>query len=122
MKQLKDYIHFYIGCEVVRFNGRIGLHITGILVGVTTGYLLVKGGYATARVEFDEDTRLVLRRLESMTEDQENYYDSRMDDAYISHDMEAIAIIINDLIAEGYDCHGLIDAGLAIDAETLTQK
>lgn len=122
-KQLKDYIHFYIGCKVEwGFEGQKKI---GILSGLDKRYgwqvfdpTNIIAPYRYVRIEL---IMPVLRRMESMTEDEDQ---RQFREANRGHyiDMHWYPEGFAWLLEKRFDLFGLIDAGLAIDAATLNNK
>lgn len=117
-KQLKDYLHLYLGCEVKYSNG---LHY-----GTARYDAVYPEGIRIAGIEiwmFFNQVQLILRRLESMTEEERREKDEiYWRDWYpfgVIQEMEARKI--QHLLSKGFDLFGLIDAGLAIDAATIDE-
>lgn len=133
-KQLKDYLHYYIGHVDYRVK-----YIDGS--SWTVWSKLTPGRYARAVEDHSvEKIEIVVRKLESMTEDE--WQEIRF---HLSADIVAAVPIIKwqdrprwvvvlenriqtntlkfldgiELIKRGFDLFGLIDAGLAVDKDTL---
>lgn len=126
MKQLKDYLHYYIGCKMIRSSHWEPQYEPYILT------------FENIREAIEFSDRPLLCRLEDMTE--EDWYSVEAETSLMidAHGLNAVRdnfmigtdeyrlgwTIVNDaLIAmrkRGIDVDGLIDAGLAIDAKPLT--
>lgn len=115
MKELKDYLHLYIGCKIQRpgINGQVLVETLDLK-------------YASWILSF-EDAKLILRRLESMTEiEGEEMYSGmtgsfEVDIPIIGGDTATIRLSpyqIQFLLSKGFDLFDLIDAGLAIEDKT----
>jgi len=123
MKELKDYIHYYIGCRMIRSSH---------WEPQNEPYLLDFRALKEA-VEFGD--RPILRRLESIKEDDAiEFLKSAIPGAeYVTHNEYAVIwksqgstsdisflfgppLAFHYLLRQGFDLFGLIDAGLAIDA------
>lgn len=120
MKQLKDYIHHYIGCEVQNFNEE-----SGKLIGVEMPNTAIVDPAPSAidnifrrRLWSLKAVKPILRRLGSMTEDEDQ---RQFREANRGHyiDMHWYPEGFAWLLEKRFDLFGLIDAGLAIDAATL---
>jgi hypothetical protein len=123
MTQLKDVIHFYLGCRVVH----PALKNNRVLTAVWMQSLLDKG----------IDVKLILRRLSDMTEEECEEYGMMYEQGkYDSQSLEFDCKIglsayyigtknaaerIRALLKAGFDLFGLIESGQAIDAKTLQQ-
>jgi hypothetical protein len=142
MDKFTDW-HLYIGCPC-RIND-VGNYT---LDGVWNGSLYLRDKGRVSKVFFDEVgcVKLVLRRLESITREENEKYDKWMDfsdytsggtfelkknmvhssmfvdenNAYI--DVYFVAQMINELRKDGFDCDRLIESGQAIDQATLNQN
>lgn len=114
MKELKDYLHLYIGCKLQRG-------------GTVTYALLSAAEYAS----FDawSDLKPILRPLSDMTEEEKTEYKAKfngMESTNILPEIRAGRLInfhlnskspfeVAFLLSKGFDLFGLIEAGLAID-------
>lgn len=131
MKELKDYIHFYIGCKcqtISRTESEQGKPM-GYRVGnlVDVDILCLNVGISRADTgciwyKFDE-IKPILRPLSDMTEKERNFINmSKQElDQSIFEDPNASFYVTEFvyLLSRGFDIFGLIDAGLAIDSKTL---
>ncbi len=128
--QWKDVAHLYLGCDVVIDYDPAG--IAGMLidkcVGVSDYGISVSNGY----IEKFEKTKPILRKLDSMTEDEKKELIT-INDAEGS--ISAISFNINSnldfyfkrtnfavvafLLSKYFDIFNLIDSGQAIDAKTI---
>jgi hypothetical protein len=123
MKDIKDYIHFYIGCKTNH----------GTLIGIDSGICMVRFecGYLS-RGPINE-IKPILRKLSSMTEEEQIEVDKRGSDGWqlinphydekrqnihlgVVHRQAAE---VSYLLSRGFDLFGLIDANLAIDKDTI---
>lgn len=118
-KELKDYLHLYIGSKV------------------WTTHLALNNGEPQALTVsinnlFDilykyHDSKLILRPLSSMTEDDVKEENLEISDLFYeiipSHRKRGYfyftANQVHWLLSRGFDLFGLIDSGLAVNAETL---
>lgn len=139
-KKIKDYLQFYIGCDVkypTHDGGVVTAQLTGFSIkdGVETTYKKKRNGsYGDYISEDDGEERghetyvhnikPILRPLSDMTEEDANRFahlkDVHWDGKLIT--VKAAATLVNFLRSKFYDCDGLIEAGLAIAPQTLTQK
>lgn len=123
MKDLKDFIHLYLGCEYIIAFGN----------GNTTSPLKIDGdtinNFSKGRIV---NIKLLLRPLSSMTEEEAeqigiwNWWKANGD---TDIDMSKIYWISQtflpshfvSLLSKGFDLFGLIEEGLAIDSSKLAQ-
>lgn len=118
--------HLYLGCEVkYHFEER------GILVGVSASeyekgktIAIINVGIDDFQEWYIEETTLVLRKLDSMTEEdcRELRIDSPRD---LEGNLGNLILTQNDfayLLSKGYDLFQLIEKGLAIDSSSLSTK
>ena len=128
MKELKDYIHLYIGCELI---GKLhGKPTKGLLTGIS-------GEYEAEIQFFEEDginvfeypeyndfekVKLILRPLSDMTEEEKLFvynFDIWLGGMSVNESLPINAEITYFLLSKHFDIFGLIPAGLAIDKTTL---
>lgn len=121
MKEIKDYLHFYIGCEVT-----IEGHKNAILGAVGVGH----GKQVIIRWPLEDEwsyadigeIRPILRRLSDMTEEEEAEMVKTQDDVKLDG-YPQITLMVDSghtfrwLLSKGFDIFNLIDSGLAIDAK-----
>lgn len=134
MKQLKDYLHLYLGCECRIGDSPDPHHVlmvneTGLSICTGTNVKGIPIWYKTAHA------KLVLRPLSDMTEEEfevfksycENDFSKMViiesmskDESYtrLCHQAEAQRY----LLSRSFDLFNLIPEGLAIDKTTLNQK
>lgn len=123
-KEIKDYLHLYLGHDVLAFGERvkmIGIHESGVLMD---GKYFNEGYY-----DFN-DVKPILRPLSSMTEEEQDY---------VWHTEEPNSILKMDngtkqrkvvlapertayLLSKGFDIFNLIPEKLAVTAETFEAK
>lgn len=130
MKQLKDYLHYYIGCELKTDTGKVTL--IGVLNDKFNGnyQIAVLNGNITY-MSIIERYKPILRRLEDITEDEADYIYNNFD---VCFDTDALGnpvfdwddirannafAIFHYLLKESFDLFNLIDENLAIDKKTL---
>lgn len=134
--KLKDYIHYYYGCEFIA---------NGMRYTIDRIDRLIKG---TRQNPFGREVwndfephkiKLVLRRLEDMTEEEARGFlnHAKPHSEYIFHNEHAVCwqyqgskseiwflfgppAGFHYLLQQSFDLFGLIDAGLAINIKTLT--
>lgn len=127
-KEIKDYLHYYIGCEVLgQLNGE---KRKGYLTGVTNGgteceiqFFEEDGINVFEEPEFNtsEEVKVCLRPLSDMTEhERSESFDAwnkplldKTDERNIPKKRQAQEV--KHLLSKHFDLFGLIDAGLAID-------
>lgn len=131
MKQLKDYLHFYLGCK---FLYKIDPHEWSKPMELTTAQLEL-----SHRLKDDPEChyKLLLRPLSSMTEEEAKEYAGlffvdcdlslvkfynlghciaiRYYDAFLHLPSQYEPKQFQYLLSKGFDLFGLIDEGLAID-------
>lgn len=131
-KQLKDYLHLYLGCEC-RITGYSELrHIlmvneTGLSVCTGTD---INGVHIWWK---SKDCKLLLRPLSDMTEDEgfalsdimgfftpDNFISAIKSGSKYVMDFRLSFELTQYLLKQGFDLFGLIESGLAID-KTKTQ-
>lgn len=141
-KDIKDYLHLYLGCEVqLRHNGTFvpdPYEPTCYLSRITDGRMDSVGvrydGSEEIIYPFTADIKPILRPLSDMTEEEARQlcpngeepflkYLSEKDEWYTNriHFYTAYSECYRFLLSRGFDLFGLIDSGLAIDA-TKIQK
>lgn len=114
-KDIKDYLHLYLGCEIITHSvdgKQVAKQIlnTSWLDEIQRGYNPVKP---------------ILRPLSNMTEEEGKEAESAWNEFMgfgetISRGMNcAHANRIKYLLSKGFDLFGLIEAGLALDKTTL---
>ena len=110
-KELKDYLHLYLGCEVL-VEGDIRKLITIYLNGyVEVNYNDIGGQ------EFPiNEIKPILRPLSDMTEDEEYDY-WKLKGGNASNEFQGETTLF--LLSKYFDIFGLIEADLAIDKTTL---
>lgn len=108
MKNIKDYLHLYLGCDCL-YNERSALP--------NERFVLTIGNVFWAQSHTDE-FKLILRPLSSMTEDEK---DSLIQMYVNTPDNLASAERVRYLLSKHFDLFGLIEAGLAIDATKTDQ-
>lgn len=135
MKELKDYLPFYLGCEVFgTYNDASGSrgYLTGVINGGTEceiQFFLEDGFNVEEEPYFNnaEEIKPLLRPLSDMTEDERERF-GWQDESEFRYLSDAHQVMKNyyygwqfiDLLKLHFDLFGLIESGLAID-KTLTQ-
>jgi hypothetical protein len=132
---IKDYLHYYLGQQVLINNG---IHENKIDHLTYVHHLGDCGGHQYEWLA--KDCQLILRSLEDMTEEEARGYLSVLPVVreYLSHDeygvywrslgVSSAVMMFNYgpvecfhyLLSKGFDLFALIPAGMAIDAKTLT--
>jgi hypothetical protein len=121
-KNIKDYIPYYTGATLVYGSGKYvikGFHYTESHADKLTVFVLNEDGDEDA-LPIDENSRIVLRPLSDMTDDEESELRNIWSDEYETGNnytsIIADAAQIKWLLSKHFDLFGLIEAGLAIDA------
>jgi len=112
-KKIEDYLHLYLGCRFVLKLKQPSKwkYSADIYFGVDA--------YKAFLAKSDDhiDPILLLRRLDSMTEEEhQRYHDLGIDTGTCFEDMKIDAIRTKYLLSKHFDLFGLIDSGLAIDS------
>jgi hypothetical protein len=132
---IKDYLHLYLGCEVMP-NDIPDITYKLFSVHYNDDVVLVKEDwhlFSFEKYRFSE-IKPILRPLSDMTTGEKFKFNPKNEDGEIGQEFMGsesetpyafvsftdMARTINQLRALGFDCDGLIEAGLAIDATTLT--
>lgn len=123
MKDIKDYLHLYLGCKV-----EIGATLPGMLLGVEGNTAFVKH-FTEGRICMAlKQVKPILRPLSDMTEEEgveaevawkegSNYGET------IGQGLNcAYAYRLKYLLSKGFDLFNLIPKGLAIDKSSLPTK
>ncbi len=117
MKQLKNYLHLYLGCDTNK--GKLcSVNIEGICIVMMNDGQIEAGNI--------EDIKPILRPLSDMTEEEREEfknvrYGHRLLDISLFIDLELSATYVKWLLSKHFDLFGLVEAGLAINATTLTE-
>lgn len=128
MKDIKDYIHLYLGCECIDENGERGWF---------SGFDVCERDYSITMISMryqgrDDDfavfndneecdrIKLLLRPLSDITEEEKKEIEA-MEQNNTSYPTMAYALAPHFvyLLSRGFDIFGLIDAGLALDKTKL---
>lgn len=122
MKELKDYLHLYIGCEVLDLKKDETARLIAVVDRFKTRSAQVEYPEYTA-FKYIEEIKPILRRIESMTQDEEREMHSleKSFEDKVHLNIELYAAMTKWYCDKHFDLFGLIDASLAIDAATLTQ-
>lgn len=110
MKKVEDYIHLYLGCECYDTFRKV----TGILTAIFKNSVRIDNGYGQWHIS---TIKPILRRLETMTEEEANELDWRFP---VEEDANIVIKNLNPdeflyLLKQGFDLFNLIEEGLAID-------
>lgn len=125
-KKIEDYLHLYLGCEVMGTEPAWGESRKGYLTGI-------HGEYEAEIQFFEEDgvnvsespaynkftqVKPILRPLSSMTQEEADDYNkksaTRFSLDYFRDQVMEEAEVTRYLLSKHFDLFGLIDAGLAI--------
>ena len=124
MKDIKDYLHLYLGCECKMTKpGYHAVHELGLSADTSfalNGKLLKYFIEPTTKAEL----KPFLRPLSDMTEDEEMeaktlHFNLSEKDAHSTTRIEVMAGMTHWYLSKGFDLFGLIDAGLAINKTKL---
>jgi hypothetical protein len=126
-KNINDYLKYYIGCQVDASGEKeilTGYEVGGDgMITVSTRY---RGNLINYHYEHDgfDGLKLVLRKLSSMTEEEESEYTSLIDqwNFGFKRNMLGAAQSTHYLLSRGFDLWNLIDEKLAIDADTIVKE
>jgi hypothetical protein len=110
MKEIKDYLHLYLGCEIINTNEDGTIWFKGILTADTLN-LILKG-----RLNM---SKMLLRPLSSMTDKDEEATGLNAAYEFAHYTFTPSEFLY--FLSHGFDLFGLIEAGLAIDVTTLNQ-
>lgn len=114
MKDIKDYLPFYLGCDV-EYKGKIYSWFPENKPHIE---LCSKIGKRVSYCLWNE-VNPILRPLSDMTESEKyNMLDPMMfglEKLLGTNKIEQAAELVNQLRKKGFDCDGLIEEGLAID-------
>lgn len=123
-KELKDYLHLYLGCQVqykfITIIEKLELRI-GKLYGIKGSYCFLETVYGF-KEERIEDVRPILRPLSDMTEEEVNEADTLQKFQLEDEDEAQVlnyALMTKFLLSKRFDLFGLIESELAIDKTTL---
>lgn len=127
MKELKDYLHLYLGCEIDISGQREILDSVAKSGQIET---LFRGHLRNYRDLSDEDIAPILRPLSDMTDEEYTEYaniefgEDTTDWDYDEKTKRSIGEVTEFnrfayLLKKHFDLFGLIEAGLAIDKTTL---
>ena len=112
-KELKDYLHLYLGCEIDISGQREILDSVAKSGQIET---LFRGYLRNYRDLSDEDIAPILRPLSDMTDEEaQEVYTIKGKNAFNNFEGETT----KHLLSKHFDLFGLIEAGLAIDKTTL---
>lgn len=110
MKDIKDYLPFYLGCEVMKVGKRKSYK--ELLTAYSLKYYYNHFGHY--------DTKLILRPLSDMSDKEKDFRWNNFINIKVI-DQTVVAEEIRWLLSKGFDLFGLIESGLAI-SKTQTQE
>lgn len=127
MKDIKDYLHLYLGCEATTDSGLIGNLIT-INHEASIAIIRINPEAGQTISKMYSEIKPILRKLSSMT-------DEEIDEVWHSHEpQDVLTMNYSDgrnvrkvsltaertryLLSRGFDLFGLIDSGLAIENQS----
>lgn len=125
MKEIKDYLHLYLGCECKRMGEATTSKLTGVSYDDTQRiWWAYFEGEESGHSQFP-DVFPILRPLTDMNDEEKDWF---------GWDTETLYHTFNNLnhkiyyfhcdeflylLKQGFDLFGLIESGLAIDKKTL---
>lgn len=128
-KQLKDYLHYYLGCECKMtkpsYHAVHELHLSTGTTFVLTGKLLHYFIEPTTKAE----VKPILRKLSTTTEEEKNKI-AELSKKYRGSEFTLPAFEMSKmwaaeqthyLLSKHFDLFQLCEAGLAIDADTINK-
>jgi len=131
-KEIKDYLHFYLGCQCLCFDERNpGEQDIGVLIEVGKSHAVINPEKGKNDIEgILSEFKPILRRMKDITGDEvlelhhlsveDNSKDGMSLKSYYSSEplfLEPVQFYF--LLSKHFDLFGLIDAGLAIDKATV---
>lgn len=122
MKNIKDYLHLYLGCSYQWKDDDGEWRRPELLTAYQLNSIRQSG----------REVKLILRKLSDMTEEE-------MDEVWYGHETKTVLVLdyknsgitrkvalcserTRYLLSKGFDIFDLIPAGLAIDSTTLKEK
>ena len=118
MKDIKDYLHLYVGCTLRCDTGFVILmSVIPEIIPHTSFGIAVINGSESYRTNLG-DYKPVLRPLSDMTEEECNLlgWDYKYQGKIISHRAENLSPEeVRILLKQGFDLFNLIESGLSID-------
>lgn len=119
MKKIEDCLHYYLGQKVLINNRKLENVID------TLTYINHLGDCGGNEYEWlAKDCQLILRKLEDMTEEEEEEYTKTVDEWNFGfkRNMLGAATSTHFLLSRGFDLFKLIESGLSIDSNSLTNQ
>lgn len=131
MKKIEDYIHLYIGCDVMVTHNADITPKKAKLIGAYIDEWKNGQYHPTVQVDFGRPTqrlyyllsqvKLLLRPLSSMTEEEERHMISTQDDVKLDGYPEILLKADSGetfrwMLSKGFDLFDLIESGLALDS------
>lgn len=124
-KKIEDYIHLYLGCEVLTHKNKIH-HLTDVCsIGGDFQKYHTIGKFDSFPTDWNIDNKLVLRPLSDIKEEEDQEINAEFGSRYLVENLKegkyyAIDIhqqfdVTKRLLRMGFDLFGLIESGLAID-------
>lgn len=117
-KDIKDYLHLYLGCEL-SINGNIYRLRS---VDLTKKWIAFNAdGYYGNPIKTNLGTNVkpILRKLSSMTEEERNELRSLQPAGEDMFWLKNLGMPAHFLLSRGFDLFGLIEEGLAIEKTTV---
>lgn len=126
VKNIKDYLHLYLGCEVQYVEYYNTVIKNGILVEMPIGGTEwgVVNEQGDREYSFEQEIKPILRPLSDMTEDENKetsklYFDFMEKQRPSTRDITMMAHMTTWFLSKYFDLFGLIESGLAIDKTKL---
>jgi len=126
MTNLKDVLHFYLGCDIRSIGGADLGQLVG--VGLTQVIVCPKDKF-DPRTTLMEYVKPILRRLSDMTEEEMNECGNMIYDfsgepelnkwEWYNFEVCLAPLQFSWLVKKGFDLFGLIDSNQAVDAKTI---
>ena len=121
-KDIKDYLHLYLGCEILTGTGNVTLiAVQKEVIPCTNFRIIVLNGNVVHEVS-GRDFKPLLRPLSDMTEDEDDKIDSLMPSPSYRDNINENYWNVKQflyLLSKGFDLFNLIPEGLAIDKTKL---
>jgi hypothetical protein len=115
MKDIKDYLHLYIGCQAEVINIPDGLAVTE-----EPQIHLIDGTVMDCSASMYSSIKPILRSLSSMTEEEQTEMVATQDTVKLDGYPEIVlkadsGETFRYMLSKGFDLFGLIESGLAIE-------
>jgi hypothetical protein len=118
-KELKDYLHLYLGCRIKSKGGKCGDLVSVSNDGMSiVVYDKDKINDPRGLCIYSDWLLLVLRPLSDMTREEKSEL-NEIKERHWTSDLKYQAVQVKWHLSKHFDLFGLIEAGLAIDSTTL---